>query len=99
MKKLFIIIFILFAGTCVAEALKKIEIIESNNGTFAYKNTDHIFPKPDQKYLISLRKYIEAKGFLVKTKDEFSFIKKALKWSSSQWKHDGMNQPQKGLKP
>ena len=81
----------------MTRVFKKIEVLATNNGTFAFQDSSFVLGKPlSEKYLLSLRKYIEKRGFSPGKGKELEFIKKALKWSSSQWKHDGMNQPPQG---
>ncbi len=98
MKKIIIYLVFIFADLAMANNFKKIEVIGTNNGTFAHKNTESLFPLPDKAYLSILKKYVEKKGFSLTGSKEFLAIEKALKWSSSQWEHDGMNQPPKGFR-
>ena len=98
MKKLMIVFIFIMSELSMATSFKKIEVLDTNNNTFAFQNTEHVVPIPDEKYLSRLKKYAEKKGFSLSEMREFSAIKKALKWSSSQWKHDGMNQPPKGFR-
>ena len=75
---------------------KKIKILATNNGIYAYKDSSFVFDKIlDKQYLNSLRNYIEKRGFYPEKK-ELQLIKKALKWSTTQFKHDGANTPLKG---
>ena len=96
-KTISFFIFVL-SGLSLSASFKKIEVLDTNNNTFAFQNTDHIFSTPDRQYLVLLRKYVESKGFSLSGKKELEAIKKALKWSSSQWEHDGMNQPPKNFR-
>lgn len=92
--------FFIFAlsGLGISASFKKIEVLDTNNNTYAFQNTDHVFSKPDLPYLVLLKKYVESKGFSLSEKKELDAIKKALRWSSSQWEHDGMNQPPKNFR-
>lgn len=75
--------------------LKKIEVVKTNNGAFFAMSGRHTFPpfKPDN--LKKLKSYIERKGFKPTTSNETELVLKALNWVSSQWDHDGLNQPPK----
>lgn len=81
------------------EKVNKIKIIDSNNGTFAYQSGNQIYLtlKTDKKYLSSLKKYAESKGLSIGKGEEFQTIKRILKWSASQWEHDGTNAPPHGF--
>ncbi len=81
------------------EKVNKIKIIDSNNGTFAYQNGNQIYSalKTDKKYLLSLKKYAENNGLSIGKGGEFQTIKRILKWSGSQWEHNGMNAPPHGF--
>lgn len=85
-------------GNMSENKLKRIKITSTNNRPYYVESNTYVFPIPDTKYLKELRKYILTKGFSLKEKSEMKFILKSLAWVTTQWKHDGMNQPQKNAR-
>ena len=78
---------------------KKIAITESNNAPYFLNSGAGVFAKRDLTYLQQLKSYVEAHGFPTAEKNgEVEFVLSSLKWVSSQWDHDGMNEPAKGAK-
>lgn len=75
--------------------LKKIEVVDTNNGPFFAMSGKHTFPPFKSADLKKLKSYIQNKGFKPNTKNETEFVLEALAWVSSQWAHDGLNQPPK----
>lgn len=73
--------------------LKKISVVETNNSPDPLLVGPWISKKNDVSYLSKLKRYAEKKGFKPNEASEFEFVKSALNWVTSQWKHDGMNQP------
>lgn len=86
-------IICVFLCTSFADQLKKIKITETNNAPYYLITGEGVFTPFDEEYLISLRKYVEQKGFNKKSTTELGFVLNALSWVTKQWKHDGMNQP------
>ena len=102
MKKPMILIclLLLIGGPILAEPkFKKISITESNNAPYFLYSGEGVFAKRDLAYLTELKTYVEAHGFPTEEKNgEVNFMLSSLKWVSSQWDHDGMNEPAKGAK-
>ncbi len=78
------------------DSLKKIVITKTNNdASYLFKN-EFVFKTNSLSYLTEFYSFILKHGFEVKKNDEFSDIKYSLAWVTSQWKHDGMNEPTQG---
>lgn len=75
------------------QAFKKIQVVKTNNSPDVLLIGSWVAPKPEGPYLARLRKYVELKGFKPRDNSELDFVIGALAWVTSQWKHDGMNQP------
>lgn len=82
-------------ATPAPEKLKKIEVLNTNNDAFFLKNAHGVHGEFDVRYLRTLREYVEDTGFQPKPTSERTMIIDALEWVTSQWQHDGMNQPPK----
>ncbi len=77
--------------------VKKISVIQSNNGVLN-DNYRHLNIPPDisDKKLIKLRKYVLQNIPLNKYSGP-ELVVRSLEWVSTQWKHDGMNEPPEGV--
>lgn len=76
--------------------LKKIEIKRTNNEWFK-RNMDDFFINNsiDLKSLDDLQEYVSQKVSFT-ANNELDLIIEIMTWVSSQWKHDGLNEPPKG---
>lgn len=82
----------------MAASFKKVQILSTNNEPFFTQINDLVFAANEASYLQDLKKYIVAHGFKPNEKSEFEFALSGLAWVSSQWDHDGMNEPPKGAR-
>jgi len=84
----------LIARSAVAEPLRKISIVSTNNGPFFMTSGSGVYAESSLQYLKELKTYVAKHGFNVDEKlADVDFAVATLKWVSAQWDHDGMNQP------
>jgi len=77
----------------IENGLRKIQISGSDNDAFYLNNSSNVHAHFDKKYLSRLRSYLKERGFDPVQKSEWEFVTQAMAWVTSQWQHDGMNQP------
>ncbi|MDP7322051.1 MAG: hypothetical protein QF441_15715 [Bacteriovoracaceae bacterium] len=89
-----LLLFLLMINLEAGSVVKKISIVETNNKhTILGKNHVSIYAG-NISQLKKLKRYIEDHGFpKLKSTSDLEFIKKSMKWVTSQWKHNGWNQP------
>lgn len=75
--------------------LQKISIIKTNNFLDVLTIPDWVYQPLEASELKKLKLYVEEKGFRPSSGTEEDFVLSALSWVSSQWMHDGMNEPPK----
>lgn len=75
--------------------LRKISISATNNSLDNLMISDWVFHPLNRSYLRKLKSYVESKGFQPTLGSEKDFVIAALSWVSSQWIHDGINEPPK----
>ncbi|MGZ3787396.1 MAG: hypothetical protein ACXVLQ_02670 [Bacteriovorax sp.] len=98
MKTLFIVFILtlfVLGNLSMAATFKKVRISATNNTPFFIQTNDYVFPLSEPDYLIKLKKYVEAHGFKPNEGTEVEFALNTLSWVTSQWDHDGMNEPPK----
>lgn len=86
----------IFAGDLsAAPVLHKIEVIETNN--YFTSSSSDLYPAlaAELDKLSDLRSYV-LKRVDLRPGDDPEVIIRALEWVSSQWRHDGFNEPRKG---
>jgi hypothetical protein len=90
--KYFFILISLFEYSLSAETFKKISITSTNNTPSATSKEIESGYAGDISKLRKLRRYVERKGFKPEAElSDLEFIKKTMKWVTSQWKHNGWN--------
>ena len=77
--------------------LQKISITSTNNYLDILAIPDWVYMPLETSELKNLRSYVEVKGFRPSLETEEDFVLSALAWVSSQWEHDGMNEPPKSF--
>ncbi|MGZ6461058.1 MAG: transglutaminase domain-containing protein [Bdellovibrio sp.] len=77
--------------------LQKISISNTNNTLDVMAIPDWVFIPLEASDLKNLKTYVEKKGFHPSQNTEKEFVLSALSWVSSQWDHDGMNEPPKSF--
>lgn len=75
--------------------LQKIAVSSTNNFLDVMAVPDWVFVPLESSELKKLKSYVEEKGFRPSLGTEEEFVLSALSWVSSQWEHDGMNEPPK----
>ncbi len=76
--------------------VKKIEIKKTNNNWFKTCVDDYFKTNSvDTKSLDSLQKYVNKRTTFI-AENELSQVLEIMNWVSSQWEHDGLNEPSKG---
>ena len=94
MKNIFLCLMFLIGSSAIAETLKKISIVSTNNGPFFMTSGSGVYAESSLQYLTELKNYVVKHGYNVDEKlDDVEFAVATLKWVSAQWDHDGMNQP------
>ena len=77
--------------------LQKISITKTNNILDVLVVPDWVYQPKETSELKKLKSYVEEKGFNPSLETEKDFVLSALSWVSSQWQHDGMNEPPKSF--
>lgn len=77
--------------------LQKISIANTNNYLDVLAVPDWAYLPLENSELKKLKNYVEEKGFRPSIETEEDFVLSALTWVSSQWAHDGMNEPPKSF--
>ncbi len=80
-----------------ATRLQKISITNTNNYLDVMAIPDWVYTPLETTELRKLKSYVEEKGFNPSSETEEDFVLSALSWVSSQWEHDGMNEPPKSF--
>lgn len=96
-----LIIVTILAGTNLMASeetkLQKISISDTNNTLDVMAIPDWVFIPLEASELKKLKNYVEERGFHPSQNTEEEFVLSALSWVSSQWDHDGMNEPPKSF--
>ena len=75
-------------------SLQKISVLETDNYLISPTFNRYNFDDKSYADLVALREYVEKKVSF-RSKEDPQIIIEALQWVSTQWDHDGRNQPPK----
>ena len=76
---------------------QKISITNTNNYLDIMAIPDWVYLPSEASELKKIKNYVEEIGFHPAIENEVDFVISALIWVSSQWEHDGMNEPPKNF--